>query len=58
LSNAVETFTDVARHAPPFAQHPDEIDQAQWYRLLELAPDGVRLELSHERRSAQIELGW
>jgi hypothetical protein len=54
LAHAVDTLTGVARTAPAFARHTGEIDQTQWYRLLDLAP---RHELERGRQAPEIELG-
>jgi conjugative relaxase-like TrwC/TraI family protein len=55
LALAVDTLTATATSAPAFARHAGEIDQTQWYRLLDLAPPTHELE--RERLSPEIELG-
>jgi hypothetical protein len=57
LAHAVETLMTVARHAPAFARHPNEIDQAQWYQLLDLAPDDLHHQAGRRRHEPAIELG-
>jgi AAA domain len=55
LAHAVGTLTTVARSAPACARHPGEVDQTQWYRLLDLAPP--LHELERERPTPEVELG-
>jgi hypothetical protein len=55
LAHAVDTRTTVAKTAPSFARHPGEVEQAQWYALLDLAPP--RHELERERLMSELELG-
>jgi hypothetical protein len=55
LAHAVGTLTVVGRSAPAFPTDPGEVDQAQWYELLDLAPP--LHELERERLTSEIELG-
>jgi hypothetical protein len=54
LAHAVDTLTAAARTAPAFARHPGEVDQTQWYQLLDLAP---RHDLEQERSAPEFQLG-
>jgi hypothetical protein len=54
LAHAVDTLTAAARTAPAFARHPGEVDQTQWYQLLDLAP---RHHLEQERSAPEFQLG-
>jgi conjugative relaxase-like TrwC/TraI family protein len=54
LAHAVDTLTAVAKTAPAFARHPGEVEQTQWYELLDLAPDH---QLGRERAANEIGLG-
>jgi conjugative relaxase-like TrwC/TraI family protein len=54
LAHAVDILSVVAKTAPAIARDAGEIDQAQWYGLLDLAPDH---RLGRERSVAEIELG-
>jgi hypothetical protein len=56
LAHAVETLTTVARHAPAFARHPNEIDQAQWNQLLDLAPDHLADRPVRQRSVDELHL--
>jgi conjugative relaxase-like TrwC/TraI family protein len=52
LVDAVETLTDVARHAPLLALTADQIDCSQWFELLEPVTQLLRqhgIELGHDR---------
>ena len=55
LAHAVGTLTAVARSAPSFARHAGEVDQTQWYQLLDLTPP--LHELERGRPTPEIELG-
>lgn len=55
LAHAVGTLTAVGRSVPSFARHAGEVDQAQWYRLLDLTPP--LHELERGRPTPEIELG-
>ena len=57
LALAVETLSDVARHAPNFARQAGDVDRSRWYELLELAPDHLDRRLAHDRPQLEIELG-
>jgi conjugative relaxase-like TrwC/TraI family protein len=57
LAHAVDTLTTVARHAYAFARHPGEIDQVQWYRLLDLASDHLTDRVVRQRSVDGLELG-
>jgi hypothetical protein len=57
LAHALDTLRLVARHASALARHPDEIDQAQWYQLLDLAPDDLHRQADRRRHEPAIELG-
>jgi conjugative relaxase-like TrwC/TraI family protein len=57
LAHAVQTLTTVARHASAFARTPDEIDQAQWYQLLDLAPDHLADRVVRHRSVDELHLG-
>jgi conjugative relaxase-like TrwC/TraI family protein len=56
LAHAVETLTTVAQHASACARHPNEIDQAQWYQLLDLAPNDLDQQRSRQRAEPEIDL--
>jgi hypothetical protein len=56
LAHAVDTLTAVARHASAFARHPDEIDQAQWYQVLDLAPAELDRHRTRQRAEPEIDL--
>ena len=51
---AVDTLSEVARHAPSFTSHPGQPHKSQWYELLELAPVH---QLERGRPTPEIELG-
>jgi hypothetical protein len=57
LAHAIDTLTTVAQTAPAFTRHAGEIDQTQWYELLELAPDDLHRQADRRRREPEIELG-
>jgi hypothetical protein len=57
LAHAVDTLSLVARHASAFARHPNEINQAQWYQLLDLAPDDLHRQADRRRHEPAIGLG-
>lgn len=54
LAHAVDVLTAVARSAPSFARHAGEVEQTQWYQLLDLAP---RHQLEQERSAPELQLG-
>jgi hypothetical protein len=54
LVDAVETLTGVASSAPSFARHPGDVEQTQWFQLLERA--SVH-ELERGRSAPELELG-
>jgi hypothetical protein len=55
LDHAVDTLTTVARHASAFARHPNEIDQAQWYQVLDLAPNDLDRHRTRQRPEPEID---
>jgi DNA repair exonuclease SbcCD ATPase subunit len=57
LAHAVDTLTAVAKTAPSLVRHAGEVDQTQWYRLLDLAPDDLNRAAGRQRHEPQIELG-
>ena len=57
LAHAVDTLTTVARHAPAFATETNPIDQTQWYRLLDLAPDHLADRAVRQRSVDELHLG-
>jgi hypothetical protein len=54
LTHAIDTLTTVARSAPAFARQSGEIDQTQWYQLLDLAPP--LHELDQQRAAPELQL--
>jgi conjugative relaxase-like TrwC/TraI family protein len=55
LAHAVDTITSVAKSAPSFARYPGEIDQTQWYELVE--PASPLADVDRGRSTPEIELG-